>query len=84
LCRTHTGHQLHLDPPGFGIATDGDTLRVLVPLDRVRDRTQFGYDAVTACMEVDTAFGDRPMRGACAVHDVAPGDLLLPFEVQGT
>jgi len=79
---THPGMSIYLDSPGFGIAADGDTLRVVVPAYRVRDRTQFGYDAVTAYMEVNTADGDRPTLGVYEVYDVASGDLSLPFEVQ--
>jgi len=78
---THPGMPMYLDSPGFGIATDGDTLRVVVPAYRVSNETEFRFDAVTAYMEVNTSDDSRPMLGVYEVYDVASGDLSLPYEV---
>jgi hypothetical protein len=80
---TSPGMSIYLDSPGFGIATDGDTLRVTVPAYRVRDETSFRFDAVTAYMEVNTSDDSRPMLGVYEVYDVASGDLSLPYQVSG-
>lgn len=51
---------MYLDSPGFTVVEDGSQLRVLVPLDRVRRRTDFSVGLVTASMQVD-ASGDAPV-----------------------
>lgn len=80
---THPGMSIYLDSPGFGIATDGNHLRITVPAYRVRGQTDFRFDAVSAYMEVNTSDDARPMLGVYEVYDVASGDLSLPYEVGG-
>lgn len=77
---TNPGMPMYMDSPGFAVLTRGDTLRVLVPAQRVHDRKNFHFDAVTAYMEVDTR--DRgPMLGVYKVYEVLSGDLSLPYRV---
>lgn len=77
---TNPGMPMYMDSPGFAVITRGDTLRVLVPAQRVHDRKDFRFDAVTAYMEVDTR-GTGPMLGVYEVYEVLSGDLSLPYEV---
>jgi len=72
---------MYLDSPGFSVVRQGNTLKVLVPAQRVGGRTDFQYDAVTAYMEVNTSDEDRPMLGVYEVYDVLSGDLSLPYGV---
>lgn len=81
---TNPGMPIYLDSPGFGISTDGDTIRVGVPAYRIAADRSFRFDAVTAYMEVNTSDENRPMLGVYKVYDVASGDLSLPFKVQNT
>lgn len=82
---TNPGMPIYLDSPGFSVVLRGDTLKVLVPADRVGGRTDFRFDAVTAYMEVSTGddpvAGDRPMLGVYEVYGVLSGDLSLPYSV---
>lgn len=57
---------MYLDSPGFTVIEDGETIRVLVPSDRIGRRLDFSVGGVTAYMEVD-ASGDTPLL---AVHGV--------------
>ena len=72
---------MYLDSPGFAVMETGNTLRVIVPLDRVQRNIDFSYDAVTAYMEVD-ASGDTPLLAVHKVYSVLSGDLSLPFTVE--
>lgn len=78
---TNGGMTMYMDSPGFNVATRGDALRVVVPATRVRNRTDFRYDAVTAYMQVATT-GNRPMLGVYEVYSVLSGDLSLPYKVE--
>jgi hypothetical protein len=69
-----------MDSPGYAVKTTGNTLRVMVPASRIRGRTDFKFDAVTAYMEVSTARG-KPMLGVYKVYSVLSGDLRLPYPV---
>ncbi|MEM6996221.1 MAG: hypothetical protein AAF721_37285 [Myxococcota bacterium] len=55
-----------LDSPGFTVVEDGRSIRVVVPLDRVRRRVDFEVGALTAAMRVD-ASGDAPTLRVDAV-----------------
>ncbi len=77
---TNPGMPMYMDSPGFSVVQRGDTLRVLVPAQRVGGKTSFRFDAVTAYMEVATS-GDRPMLGVHHVYQVLSGDLSLPYSV---
>ena len=81
LPATAPGMPMYLDSPGFSVVLKEDTLRLLVPLDRVRGRSDFSFDAVTAYMEVNQSDADRPLLGVYEVYDVLSGDLSLPFTV---
>ena len=78
---TNPGMPMYMDSPGFSVVLDGDTLRVLVPAQRVSGRTDFRFDAVTAYMQVATS-GDLPMLGVYRVYEVLSKDLSLPFSVR--
>ncbi|HYO80277.1 MAG TPA: hypothetical protein VES20_02665 [Bryobacteraceae bacterium] len=79
---------MFMDSPGYSLVTRGDTLRVLLPAQRVRNKTEFRFDAVTAYMEVASGKGgghshkdSKPMLGVYGVYSVLSGDLSLPYQV---
>ncbi|GAB5518433.1 MAG: hypothetical protein RhofKO_06840 [Rhodothermales bacterium] len=78
---TAPGMPMFLDSPGFSVVLRGNTLRVLVPVDRVNGQTAFQFDAVTAYMQVNQSDPARPMLGVYSVYDVLSGDLSLPYQV---
>lgn len=78
---TNPGMPMYLDSPGFSVVLDGSTLRIVVPLDRVSNRRDFTFDAVTAYMEVNTSDDARPMLGVYHVYEVLSGDLGMPYEI---
>lgn len=80
---TNPGMPMYLDSPGFSIVLSGNTLRVIVPLDRVSGLSDFSFDAVTAYMEVNTSDATRPLLGVYEVYDVLSGELSLPYRVTG-
>lgn len=79
---TNPGMAMYLDSPGFSVVSEQNTLRVVVPAQRVNHNTDFNFDAVTAYMEVNTSDQDRPMLGVYEVYSVGSGDLSLPYEVE--
>jgi len=79
---TNPGMAIYLDSPGFSVVTDQNTLRVLVPAQRVNHNTDFNFDAVTAYLEVNTSDQNRPMLGVYEVYSVGSGDLSLPYGVE--
>ncbi len=79
---TNPGMAMYLDSPGFSMVTDRETLRVLVPAQRVNHVTEFNFDGVAAYMEVNTSDVNRPLLGVYQVYSVASGDLSLPYDVQ--
>ncbi len=78
---TAPGMPMYLDSPGFSVVLSGNTIRLLVPLDRVGGRTDFQFDAVAAYMEVNQGDDTRPLLGVYEVYDVLSGDLSLPYTV---
>lgn len=78
---THPDMPIYLDSPGFAVVLIKDSLKVLVPAQRVNFKTDFRFDAVSAYMEVDTS-GKGPMLGVYRVYHVKSGDLSLPFRVR--
>ncbi len=57
--------------------------------DRINNKTNFKFDAVTCYMEVNTGSagghadeGEKPMLGVYNVYSVASGDLSLPYSVK--
>ena len=81
---TNPGMPMYLDSPGFQVLLQENRLRVLVPAARVRNKTEFKYDAVTAYMQVNTTDKTRPLLGVYQVYEVLSGDLSLPFSVSLT
>lgn len=78
---TSPGMPMYLDSPGFSVVLRGNTLRVVVPLDRVAGRHDFAFDAVIAYMEVNTTDDTRPLLGVYQVYEVLSGDLSMPYRV---
>src|SRR5690625_4599367 len=79
---TNPGMHMYMDSPGFSVVMRGNTLKVLVPAQRVRYKTDFKFDAVSACMQGNQSDEDRPMLGVYEAYSVLSGDLDLPYEVQ--
>ena len=79
---TNPGLPMFMDSPGFSVLPRGQSLRVLVPAQRLGHRTDFRYDGVTAYMEVNTSDPTRPMLGVYEVYSVMSGDLSLPYAVR--
>jgi hypothetical protein len=85
---TNPGMDMFMDSPGYSVSTRGATLRVVVPADRLKNATQFNYDAVTCYMQVSAPKGghapghDKPMLGVYEVFKVLSGNLTLPYQVK--
>lgn len=74
---------MFMDSPGYGVMMAGNTLKVIVPAQRINRKTDFKFDAVTAYMEVFT--GDhniKPMLGVYEVYSVLSKKLTLPYSVR--
>ncbi|MDQ3748969.1 MAG: hypothetical protein M3367_08160 [Acidobacteriota bacterium] len=66
-----------------GVSLAGNTLKVIVPAQRINRKTNFKFDAVTAYMEVFT--GDHQtklMLGVYEVYSVLSKKLTLPYSVR--
>lgn len=72
---------MFMDSPNFSVVNRGDTVKVLVPAQRINNKTDFKFDAVTAYMEVSTAHGKLPMLGVYEVYSVLSGNLSLAYSV---
>ncbi|MBV1856874.1 MAG: hypothetical protein KUG77_00585, partial [Nannocystaceae bacterium] len=71
---------MYLDSPGFTVIEDGASLRVLIPLDRVRRRTDFEVGALTALMRVD-ASGELPsLKVEHVLSALDDGNAVVPVE----
>ena len=79
---TNPGMPMYMDSPGFSVVDQDNTLKVLVPAQRVNGNTEFNFDGVTAYMEVNTSDKNRPLLGVYQVYSVRSGDLSLPYTVQ--
>ncbi len=79
---TNPGMPMYMDSPGFPVVTQGNVIRVTVPLYRIGHKTDFKFDAVTAYMQVNGSDESRPMLGVYQVYSVASGDLSLPYAVE--
>jgi hypothetical protein len=88
---TNPGMDMFMDSPGYSVVTRGQALRVLVPAARVKDATEFSFDAVTCYMQVSAPKGGHaagheksmPMLGVYEVFKVLSGKLSLPYKVTG-
>ena len=78
---TNPGMPMYMDSPGYAVVLKGDVLRVLVPAQRIQNKTAFNFDAVAAYMEVSTET-DKPLLGVYQVFEVLSGDLSLPYKVK--
>ena len=78
---TNPGMSMYMDSPGFSVVTQKDTLKVLVPAQRVSNNIGFNFDGVTAYMEVNTSDKNRPLLGVYQVYSVSSGNLSLPYSV---
>ncbi len=78
---TAPGMPMYMDSPGFAVQLDGDTLRVVVPADRVSNQVEFSFDAVTCYLQVNESDDSLPMLGVYEVYSVLSGDLSLPYTV---
>jgi hypothetical protein len=88
---TSPGMPMYMDAPGFAVATRGRSLKVLVPVSRLRldGPPAFSFDAVTCYMQVFAPKGDhahgaaaaKPMLGVYDVFEVLSGNLSLPYTV---
>lgn len=79
---THPGMPIYLDSPGFPVLLKGDRLKVPVPAFRIKNRTDFAFDAVTSYLQVNASDEGRPMLGVYEVYQVLSGDLSLPYRVE--
>lgn len=79
---TNPGMSMYMDSPGYSVVTNDDNLKVLVPAQRIDNKKQFNFDAVSAYMEVNTTDEKRPLLGVYEVYDVLSGDLSLPYNVK--
>ncbi|ELR68013.1 hypothetical protein C900_01276 [Fulvivirga imtechensis AK7] len=79
---TNPGMPMYMDSPGYGVVLKGQTLKVLVPAQRINYQKHFNYDAVTAFMKVNASDESRPMLGVYEVYSVLSGNLSLPYTVK--
>jgi hypothetical protein len=90
---TNPGMPMYMDAPGFAVSTRGRSLKVLVPVSRLRldGPPAFSFDAVTCYLQVfapkaghahGAAAAAKPMLGVYDVFEVLSGDLSLPYTVQ--
>lgn len=88
---TNPGMPMYMDAPGFAVSTRGPSLKVLVPVSRLRldGAPAFRFDAVTCYMQVFAPTGGhahgpaaKPMLGVYDVFEVLSGNLSLPYTVQ--
>ncbi len=78
---TNPGMPMYMDSPGYSVVLKDNTLKVLIPAQRIHYKTDFSFDAVAAYMEVSMAT-DKPLLGVYQVFKVLSGDLSLPYTVK--
>jgi len=71
---TNPGMPMYMDSPGFSIVTKGNTIKALVPANRVNNNIDFKFDGVSALMKVNTT-GEMPLLGVYKVYSVFEGKL---------
>ncbi|MGH2535758.1 MAG: hypothetical protein ACRDJW_26195 [Thermomicrobiales bacterium] len=79
---TNAGLPIYLDSPGFAVRLTDETVRVVLPGERLGGETTFTFDAVTASLVVNTSDEARPLLGVTEVYSVLSGDLSLPYTVE--
>lgn len=78
---TNPGMPMYMDSPGYPVITKGNTIKVVVPLYRISNKTNFKFDGVAAYMQVNTSDDKKPLLGVYNVYSVASGNLSLPYSV---
>ncbi len=77
---TNPGMPMYMDSPGFQVITKGNSIKIVVPKYRIRNKTDFAFDGVAAYMQVNTSNSELPLLGVYAVYSIASGDLSLPYK----
>lgn len=78
---TNPGMPMYMDSPGYPVITQGNIIRVVVPIYRINNKSSFNFDAATAYMQVNTSDPNLPMLGVYKVYSIASGNLSLPYTV---
>ena len=78
---TNPGMPMYMDSPGYPVLTKEHSIKVIVPGYRIKNKTNFKFDAVTVYMEVNPSNQAFPLLGVYKVYSVASGDLSLPYQV---
>lgn len=79
---TNPGMPMYMDSPGFQVITKGNSIKVVIPDNRINNKMNFSYDGVTAYMQVNTSNMKKPMLGVYSVYSIASKDLTLPYTVK--
>ncbi|MEM9649700.1 MAG: hypothetical protein AAF969_14580, partial [Bacteroidota bacterium] len=79
---TNPGMPMYMDSPGYPVVAKSKIIKVVVPDYRIKGKTDFNYDGVSAFMKVNTSMDNKPMLGVYEVFSVASGDLSLPYSVK--
>ncbi len=79
---TNPGLPMYLDSPGFPVVMKDNKLSILVSAQRLNNKVEFNYDAVTAYMQVNTSDETKPLLGVYEAYSVLSGDLSLPYQVE--
>jgi hypothetical protein len=90
LPKTAPGVPMYFDSPGYNVVTRGKAIRMGVPANRVNNRKDFTFDAVSCYLEMSMgadhaghgALASKPMLGVYAVYTVLSGKLTLPYPVK--
>lgn len=79
---TNPGLTAYFDSPGFQVITAGNAIRVVVPDYRIKFKTTFKFDALSAYLQVNTSKQDTPMIGVYKVYNILSKKLSLPYSVK--
>ena len=77
---TNPGMPMYMDSPGFSVVIQNDTIKALVPANRVNNKIDFSYDAVSVLMKVNTS-KEVALLGVYKVYSVLDGALNLKNKV---
>jgi len=77
---TNPGMPMYMDSPGYSIVLQDNTLKVLVPAQRIGHKKSFNFDAVSVLMKV-SKHPDKPLLGVYEVYKILSSDLSLPYTV---
>lgn len=79
---TNPGMPAYFDSPGFQVVTSGNAIRVVVPDFRVKFKSNFKFDALSAYLQVNTSKTDKPLIGVYKVYTILSKKLTLPYTVK--